>query len=349
MKNFLEQVEKWKSILILVAMLLGVLIGHYWEGYREFISSLEIAGINILLSIVILILLLPTFVVINYSKFKEVEEYKRGITATALINWIVQPLSMVLIAWLYFSLIMGNVLDQELQQAYIQGAILLGAAPCTILVFLWSKKMKGNAEYTLAQVLLNDLILLIAYVPLVTVLLLITGVNDLVPIGKVMLTSIVSILIFVVLPITIAMVIKIIVNRETNKVIKQYKQDAIIAPFNFAGEFLLYVMVGLIFTMQSENIWDNPVHILIIAVPLSIQILIVYFIAFFTNKVLKIPKDVAGPSMLIAASNFFELALVVAIAIFGADSPVALATSVGILIEIPLMLGLVKITNTFYK
>ncbi len=350
MNKVMSILGKWKSLLIIVSMIIGVLIGHYWVSYRDFISGVEIAGINIILAVVILILLFPTFVVINYSKVKDVGEYKRGVTATAIINWVVQPLSMVLIAYLYFSVIMGNVLEPELQTAYIQGAILLGAAPCTILVFLWSKKMNGNAEYTLAQVLLNDIILLIAYVPLVTLLLLITGVNETVPILDVMATSTLSILIFVVLPITIALITKIILDRkEGTEEEKEERQNKLLAPFNIAGDFLLYVMVGLIFTMQSENIWNNPLDVLIIAVPLTLQIILVYIVAFFTNKGLKIPKEIAGPSMLIAASNFFELALVVAIAIFGPSSPVALATSVGILIEIPLMLALVKITNTYYQ
>ena len=260
----------------------------------------------------------------------------KGLFVTWIVNWLIKPFSMYGIASLFFFMIFKAFIAPELATEYLAGAVLLGAAPCTAMVFVWSTLTKGDPAYTVVQVATNDLIILVAFVPIVKFLLGVSNVS--VPFD----TLILSVILFVVIPLAGGILTRFFVSRSRGA---DYFENVFIHKFDSATTAGLLLTLVLIFMGQSEVILNNPLHIVLIAVPLILQTFLIFAIAYITCKLLKLPHDIAAPAGMIGASNFFELAVAVAVALFGTTSPAALATTVGVLTEVPVMLTLVRIAN----
>ena len=278
----------------------------------------------------------PMMMKVDFASIKYIGKNPKGLYVTWVTNWLIKPFTMYGIAWLFFYVIFKQLIPADLARDYLAGAILLGAAPCTAMVFVWSYLTKGNAAYTVVQVATNDLIILIAFTPIVALLLGIGGIT--IPWA----TLILSVVLFVVIPLTAGVLTR--VNVIKTKGIEYFNQS-FIPKFNDVTIGGLLLTLIIIFSFQGDVILNNPLHILLIAIPLTIQTFLIFFIAYLTSKCLKLDHSIAAPAGMIGASNFFELAVAVAIALFGPTSPVALATIVGVLVEVPVMLTLVKIAN----
>ena len=328
--------QKYLTVWVLLCMGTGVLIGHFLPGVGEFLSKAEVANVNIPIAVLIWIMIFPMMLKIDFTSVKQVGKQPKGLLLTWIVNWLIKPFTMFGIASLFFYAVFKNVISSDLAKDYLAGAVLLGAAPCTAMVFVWSSLSKGNAAYTLVQVATNDLIILIAFVPIVALLLGVGGFS--IPWG----TLIFSVVLFVVVPLALATITRIII---VNKKDEEYLNEKVIPKFNPITTIGLLVMLVLLFTMQAELIISNPVHILLIAVPLILQTFLIFGISFVSAKLLKLPFDIAAPAGFIGASNFFELAVAVAVALFPINPGVSLATVVGVLTEVPVMLLLVKIAN----
>lgn len=331
--------EKYLSIWVFLCMIFGVFIGTIFSNFTDFILKFEYANIQIPIVILIWLMIYPMMLKVDFNAIKDVVKNPKGLLITWFINWLIKPFLMFGIAWLFFFVVFSHFIEQNLAKEYLAGAILLGVAPCTAMVFVWSKLTNGNPAYTLVQVATNDLIILIAFVPIVALLL---GV------GKIAIpydTLFLSVVLFVLVPLLAGILSrKIIVSKKGelyfNKFISKFNKLTIIA--------LLLTLI-LIFSYQANTIIKNPLHIAIIAIPLIIQTFLVFFMGYFIAKFYKLSHDIAAPCGMIGASNFFELAVATAISLFGIDSPVALATIVGVLVEVPVMLILVKIANNTKK
>ncbi|MDL2287934.1 ACR3 family arsenite efflux transporter, partial [Oscillospiraceae bacterium OttesenSCG-928-F05] len=265
-----------------------------------------------------------------------VRKNPKGLYVTWVTNWLIKPFTMFGIASLFFFVIFKAMIPAELAKDYLAGAILLGAAPCTAMVFVWSHLTKGNPAYTVVQVATNDLIILVAFTPIVAFLLGVGGVT--IPWD----TLILSVVLFVVIPLAAGILTRRGVIKSKGQ---EYFDKSFIPKFNNVTTIGLLLTLVIIFSFQGDVILENPLHIVLIAVPLIIQTFLIFFIAYIACKLLKLPHDIAAPAGMIGASNFFELAVAVAISLFGATSPVALATIVGVLVEVPVMLILVRIAN----
>lgn len=334
--------QKYLTVWVLLCMGVGVLIGHFLPKVGEFLSSLEVASVNIPIAVLIWLMIYPMMLKIDFTSIKQVGKQPKGLFLTWLVNWLIKPFTMFGISCLFFYVIFKGIIPAELTNDYVAGAVLLGAAPCTAMVFVWSSLAKGNPAYTLVQVATNDLIILIAFVPIVAVLLGAIGVGGYsysnLPWGTLFL----SIGLFVVVPLVFATVTRIIIVKKKGT---EYLDEKVVPKFSPFTSVGLLVMLVLLFTMQAELIVDNPLHILLIAVPLILQTFIIFGISFCGAKVLKLPFDIAAPAGFIGASNFFELAVAVAISLFPLNPGVSLATVVGVLTEVPVMLILVKIAT----
>jgi ACR3 family arsenite transporter len=273
---------------------------------------------------------------VDFKSIKDVGKNPKGLFVTWITNWLIKPFTMFGIAYAFFFVIFSNFITPDLARDYLAGAVLLGAAPCTAMVFVCSHLTKGNAAYTVVQVATNDLIILVAFTPIAAFLLGVGGVS--IPWD----TLILSVVLFVVIPLVGGVMTRNAVTK--NKGI-DYFQNTFIQKFGNITVIGLLLTLVIIFSFQGNVILENPLHIILIAVPLIIQTFLIFFIAYGTSKILKLPHSIAAPAGMIGASNFFELAVAVAIALFGAQSPVALATIVGVLVEVPVMLVLVKIAN----
>jgi ACR3 family arsenite transporter len=278
----------------------------------------------------------PMMLKIDFTSIKNVGKNPKGLYLTWAVNWLIKPFTMFLIASLFFFVLFKNLIPETLANDYLAGAVLLGAAPCTAMVFVWSSLTRGNPAYTLVQVATNDLIILFLFVPIVGLLLGIGGIT--VPWGTLFL----SVLIFVVIPLVAASLTRYYVIKSKGET---YLNEKVIAKFSKTTIIGLLLTLILIFSLQSDLIIDNPTHILLISIPLIIQTFFIFFIAYYGAKVMKLPHEVAAPAGMIGASNFFELAVAVAIALFPLNPGVALVTIVGVLVEVPVMLILVKIAN----
>lgn len=328
--------EKFLTLWVLICMGLGVLIGHFLPAVGEFLSKLEVASVNIPIAVLIWLMIYPMMLKIDFTSIKQVGKQPKGLFLTWVVNWLIKPFTMFGISSLFFCVIFKSVIPAELAKDYLAGAVLLGAAPCTAMVFVWSSLAKGNPAYTLVQVATNDLIILIAFVPIVALLLGVGGFF--IPWGTLFL----SIALFVVVPLVLATVTRIIIVKKKGV---EFLNEKVIPKFSPLTSTGLLVMLVLLFTMQAELIIANPLHILLIAVPLILQTFIIFGLSFCGAKVLKLPFDVAAPAGFIGASNFFELAIAVAIALFPLNPGVSLATVVGVLVEVPVMLILVRIAT----
>jgi len=273
---------------------------------------------------------------VDFQSIKNVGKNPKGLFVTWITNWLIKPFTMFGIAWLFFFVIFKSLIPADLAKDYLAGAILLGAAPCTAMVFVWSYLTKGNAAYTVVQVATNDLIILFAFTPIVAFLLGVGGVT--IPWD----TLILSVVLFVVIPLAGGIITR---NTITKKRGLDYFEKSFIPKFGNITTIGLLLTLIIIFSFQGDVILNNPLHIVLIAIPLIIQTFLIFFIAYLASKAIKLPHDIAAPAGMIGASNFFELAVAVAISLFGTQSPAALATIVGVLTEVPVMLILVKIAN----
>jgi ACR3 family arsenite transporter len=328
--------EKYLTVWVALCMVVGVLIGKYLPGIPAFLGRFEYAEVSIPIAILIWLMIYPMMLKVDFQSIKDVGKNPKGLYVTWVTNWLIKPFTMFGIAWLFFYVIFSTLIPAELAKDYLAGAILLGAAPCTAMVFVWSHLTKGNAAYTVVQVATNDLIILIAFTPIVAFLLGVSGVA--IPWD----TLVISVVLFVVIPLTGGIITR---NYITKKRGVDYLENSFIPKFGNVTMVGLLLTLVIIFSFQGDVIMNNPLHIILIAIPLIIQTSLIFFIAYLASKALKLPHNVAAPAGMIGASNFFELAVAVAIALFGAQSPVALATIVGVLVEVPVMLMLVKIAN----
>jgi ACR3 family arsenite transporter len=328
--------ERYLTVWVIICMAVGVLIGRFLPAIPEFLGRFEYANVSIPIAILIWLMIYPMMMKVDFKSIKNVGKNPKGLFVTWITNWLIKPFTMFGIAALFFYVIFKNLIPADLAKDYLAGAVLLGAAPCTAMVFVWSHLTKGNPAYTVVQVATNDLIILIAFVPIVKFLL---GVSDVhVPWDTLFL----SIVLFVVIPLAAGILTRTLMTKKKGE---QYFKEKFIPKFNNTTVIGLLLTLVLLFAFQGDTIINNPVHILLIAVPLILQTFLIFFIAYFASKVLKLPHNIAAPAGMIGASNFFELAVAVAIAVFGTTSPVALATTVGVLVEVPVMLVLVRIAN----
>lgn len=328
--------QRYLTVWVFLCMVIGVLLGHFVPVIPTFLSRFEYARISIPMAILIWIMIYPMMLKVDFNSVRNVGKNPKGLYITWITNWLIKPFTMYGIAALFFFVIFKAFITPELATEYLAGAVLLGAAPCTAMVFVWSTLTKGNPAYTVVQVATNDLIILIAFVPIVRFLLGVSNVS--VPFD----TLILSVVLFVVIPLAGGILTRVILTKSKGE---DYFENVFIHKFDSVTTVGLLLTLVLIFMGQGEVILENPLHIVLIAVPLTIQTFLIFFIAYVACKVLKLPHDIAAPAGMIGASNFFELAVAVTVALFGTTSPAALATTVGVLTEVPVMLTLVKIAN----
>jgi len=328
--------QRYLTIWVALCMVAGVLIGKFLPMIPGFFSQFEYANVSIPTAILIWIMIYPMMMKVDFESVKYVGKNPKGLYVTWVTNWLIKPFTMFAIASFFFYVVFKGLIPADLGKEYLAGAVLLGAAPCTAMVFVWSQLTKGNPAYTVVQVATNDLIILIAFVPIVKFLLGVSKVS--VPWD----TLILSVVLFVVVPLTAGVLTRMYVSKKKGR---DYFENQFLPRFDHATIAGLLLMLVLLFSFQGEVILNNPLHILLIAVPLTIQTFLIFFLAYLAAKLLKLPHNIAAPAGMIGASNFFELAVAVAIALFGMDSPAALATVVGVLTEVPIMLILVKIAN----
>ncbi|MCG8485464.1 MAG: ACR3 family arsenite efflux transporter [Clostridia bacterium] len=328
--------EKYLTVWVGLCMITGVLIGIYLPAVPELLSQFEYASISIPVAILIWLMIYPMMLKVDFASIINVRNNPKGLVVTWVTNWFIKPFTMYGIASLFFFIIFKGLIPPDIARQYLAGAVLLGAAPCTAMVFVWSYLTKGNSGYTLVQVATNDLIILVAFTPIVAFLL---GVSNIaVPWN----TLILSVVLFVVIPLTAGWITRVHVTKKKGL---QYFEEQFIPKFGDVTIVGLLLTLVIIFSFQGEIIVNNPLHIALIAVPLTIQTVFIFFIAYIWAKLWKIPHEIAAPAGMIGASNFFELAVAVAISIFGLKSLAALATIVGVLVEVPVMLMLVAIAN----
>ena len=328
--------QRYLTIWVALCMITGVLIGKFLPAVPLFFNQFEYANVSIPTAILIWVMIYPMMMKVDFESVKNVKRNPKGLYVTWVTNWLIKPFTMFAIASFFFYVVFKGLIPADLGKEYLAGAVLLGAAPCTAMVFVWSQLTKGNPAYTVVQVATNDLIILVAFVPIVKFLLGVSKVT--VPWD----TLIISVVLFVVVPLTAGVLTRMYVSKKKGT---DYFENQFLPKFDHATIAGLLLMLVLLFSFQGDVILNNPLHILLIAVPLTIQTFLIFFIAYLTAKVLKLPHNIAAPAGMIGASNFFELAVAVAIALFGMDSPAALATVVGVLTEVPIMLILVKIAN----
>lgn len=329
--------QKYLTVWVLLCMAAGILIGRYLPSVPETLDKLEISGISIPIAVLIWVMIYPMMIKVDFQSIKEVGKNPKGLFVTWVTNWLIKPFTMYGFVYLFLFVVFKNLIAPELATQYLAGAVLLGASPCTAMVFVWSTLTKGNPAYTVVQVATNDLIILVAFVPIVKFLLGVSNVT--VPYS----TLFVSVFLFVVIPLVAGVITRVTVTRRHGK---DYLENVFIHKFDGATTAGLLLTLVIIFSSQSDVIRSNPLHIVLIAVPLIIQTFAIFFIAYLACGLLKLPFEIAAPAGMIGASNFFELAVAVAIALFGTTSPAALATTVGVLTEVPVMLTLVKIANS---
>lgn len=332
--------ERYLTLWVALCIVAGIAIGQWFPVIPQTLSLFEYANVSIPVALLIWLMIYPMMLKVDFQSVKGVGKRPRGILVTCITNWLIKPFTMFGIAWLFFYVIFKTWIPDALADEYLAGAVLLGAAPCTAMVFVWSYLTKGNAAYTLVQVAVNDLIILVAFAPIVAFLLGVGGIE--IPWDTLLL----SVLLFVVIPLGAGVLTRISVVKHKGA---DYFNNVFVKKFdNFTIGGLLLTLI-ILFSFQGETILANPLHILLIAVPLVLQTFLIFFIAYGWSKVWHLPHDVAAPAGMIGASNFFELAVAVAISLFGLQSGAALATVVGVLVEVPVMVALVKIANNTRK
>lgn len=335
--------ERYLSVWVGLCIVAGVGLGYTMPGVFASIAALEYAHVNLVIAVLIWLMIYPMMVQIDFASIKDVGKKPKGLVLTLVVNWLIKPFTMALLGWLFFKGIFADWVDPQTATEYIAGMILLGVAPCTAMVFVWSHLTKGDANYTLVQVSINDLIMVVAFAPLTAMLL---GVTDIaVPWDTLLL----SVALYVVLPLVAGYFTRRQLETQNNKVQKSGSTngavDALVSKFKPFSVIGLLLTIVILFGLQAETILSQPQDIVLIAIPLLIQTYGIFAIAYFAAKRLRLPHNVAAPACMIGTSNFFELAVAVAISLFGLHSGAALATVVGVLVEVPVMLSLVWFAN----
>jgi ACR3 family arsenite transporter len=327
--------ERYLSVWVGLGIVAGVVLGNIIPGAFQLIAGFEYAQVNLVVAVLIWVMIYPMMVQIDFSAVKAVGKRPKGLVLTLVVNWLIKPFTMAALGWLFFRVIFKDWVDPQSANEYIAGMILLGVAPCTAMVFVWSQRTNGDPNYTLVQVSINDLIMIFAFAPLAALLL---GVTD---ISVPWETLLLSVILYVVLPLVAGVL--------TRRALSTNGDGARLAllvqglkPWSMIG---LLMTVVLLFGFQAEKIINQPVTIVLIAIPLLLQTYGIFAITYGAAKLLQLPHNIAAPACLIGTSNFFELAVAVAISLFGLDSGAALATVVGVLVEVPVMLSLVAIIN----
>ncbi|MDW7745041.1 ACR3 family arsenite efflux transporter [Halomonas sp.] len=328
--------ERFLSVWVALAIVAGVVLGQLAPAVPETLSRFEYAQVSIPVAILIWAMIFPMMAQIDFSAVLGVRRQPRGLIITTTVNWLIKPFTMFAIAWFFLTVVFAPLIPEPLASQYLAGAILLGAAPCTAMVFVWSYLTRGDAAYTLVQVALNDLIMLFAFAPIVVFLL---GVSNIpIPWDTVAL----SVVLYIAIPLTAGVVTRrTLIARHGS----EWYDNVFMKRIGPVTPIGLIVTLVLLFAFQGEVILEAPLHIVLIAIPLILQTFLIFFIAYGWAKAWKVPHSVAAPGAMIGASNFFELAVAAAISLFGLQSGAALATVVGVLVEVPLMLALVRIAN----
>jgi len=331
--------ERYLSLWIALGILAGIVLGVAVPGFFQGIAAIEYASVNLVVAIFIWVMIYPMMVNVDFASIKDVGKKPKGLCITLIVNWLVKPFTMAALGILFFEYVFAGFVEPETAKEYIAGIILLGVAPCTAMVFVWSQLVRGDANYTLVQVSINDLIMVVAFAPIAAMLL---GVTDIVVPWE---TLLLSVILYVVIP--------LMAGYFTRKALDKSNDHSEVAaftdrvkPFSIMG---LLATVVLLFGFQAQTILDKPLVIMLIAIPLLIQSYGIFFIAYGWAYIWKVPFSTAAPAALIGTSNFFELAVAVAISLFGLNSGAALATVVGVLVEVPVMLSLVALANRSRK
>ncbi|MFT5435039.1 MAG: ACR3 family arsenite transporter [Myxococcota bacterium] len=324
--------ERYLSIWVGLAIAVGVGLGLAVPGAFEFVAGLEVAGVNLVVAVLIWLMIYPMMLKVDPSCLKDVGKKPKGLALTLVVNWLIKPFTMAALGVLFFQYLFAGLIPADDAQQYIAGMILLGVAPCTAMVFVWSHLTDGDANYTLIQVSVNDIILVFAFAPIAGLLLGVTGLQ--VPWA----TLLASVVIFVVIPLAAGL----LTHKALNNAKAIERLAGTLKPTSMIG---LLLTVVLLFGFQAETIVAQPMRVVLIAIPLTIQSYGIFAIAYGMARALKLPFNVAAPAAMIGTSNFFELAVAVAISLFGLSSGAALATVVGVLIEVPVMLSLVAFAN----
>lgn len=333
--------EKYLTLWVILCMAVGVVIGLWLPEVPGFLGQFEYYNVSIPVAVLIWLMIYPMMLKVDFASIKNVGRNPKGLFVTWVTNWAIKPFTMFGLAYLFFFVIYETVIPQALAKDYLAGAILLGAAPCTAMVFVWSHLSKGNPAHTLVQVATNDLIILPLFAPIVGLLFIWGGIG-VEGVGVPWATLFLSVVLFVVIPLVAGWLTRSILTKRRGR---EYFEEKFIPKFNNVTVTGLLLTLVIIFSFQGRTIVEQPVDIILIAIPLTIQTFLIFFIAYFWSKLWKLPHNIASPAAMIGASNFFELAVAVAISVFGLKSPAALATIVGVLVEVPVMLTLVKIAN----
>ncbi len=322
--------ERFLTLWIGLCIVGGIALGSIFPATFAGIARLEYAHVNLVIAVFIWLMIYPMMVQVDFSSLKRVGRKPRGLALTLVVNWLIKPFSMAALGWLFFHGLFKNLVDPQTANEYIAGMILLGVAPCTAMVFVWSQLTKGDPNYTLVQVSANDIIMIFAFAPIAAFLL---GISDITVPWETLLLSVV---LYVVLPLIAGLATRHFLHDQVARLVDRLK------PLSMLG---LLATVVLLFGLQAETILQKPQSIVLIAIPLLIQSYGIFFIAYFAARWLRLSHAIAAPAALIGTSNFFELAVAVAISLFGLHSGAALATVVGVLVEVPVMLSLCRFSN----
>jgi len=326
--------ERWLTAWVALCIVAGTALGQLFPGSIQSIAALEIAKVNLPVGVLIWAMIVPMLMKIDFASLHEVRSQKTSIAITLAVNWIVKPFSMALFGWLFIKILFADWLPANQLDSYMAGLILLGAAPCTAMVFVWSHLCRGHAAFTLSQVALNDLVMVFAFAPIVGLLL---GVSSIpVPWDTLLL----SVLIYILIPLAIAQTLRAWLKSRSGDALQAALEKS--APYSM---FALLATLVLLFAFQGGQILAQPMIIALLAVPILVQTAFIAVLSYWLNWQCRVRQDVAAPSTLIGTSNFFELAVAVAIVLYGLDSGAAIATVVGVLIEVPVMLVLVRLIN----
>lgn len=328
---------RYLSLWVALCIVLGVAVGVLLPGVPAALGKVEYARVSIPVAILIWLMIYPMMLKVDFKSIRRAGKKPKGLVITLVVNWLVKPFTMYLIARFFLKVLFRPFIGEELSSEYLAGAVLLGAAPCTAMVFVWSYLSDGDPGYTVVQVAVNDLVILVAFTPIVAFLL---GVGDVtVPMDTLLL----SVLLFVVIPLGAGFLTRNLLVRKRGL---GWFEEVFCKKFQGITEGGLLLTLILLFSFQGETILSNPLHIALIALPLVLQTYLIFFLGYGASKLWKVPYEIAAPSGMIGASNFFELAVAVAVSLFGLSSGAALATVVGVLVEVPVMLSLVRIARS---
>ncbi len=328
--------EGWLSVWVGLSIILGIALGQAFPGLFELLAKIEYAHVNLVVAVLIWAMVYPMMISVDFGSITKVADQPKGLIITLVVNWLIKPFTMAALGVLFFKYLFANYMSVDEADSYIAGLILLGAAPCTAMVFVWSQLTRGDANYTLVQVSVNDLIMVVAYAPIVALLLGVTNIP--VPWD----TLVLSVALYVVVPLIAGFVTRKILLGDNNNAGLVSNFTSRLKPFSIVG---LLATVVLLFGFQGNVILSQPLLIIMIAIPLLLQTYGIFAVAYGAAWFMRVPFRIAAPCAMIGTSNFFELAVAVAISLFGLNSGAALATVVGVLVEVPVMLSLVKIAN----